>query len=82
MTNNNRITFRLAERSSDSRVRLNFNTTDTLGPCGCTDYHMSDCPTRTGGSVIFTGDDQDDWYRDDYYYSADDPYWSGSRSDW
>lgn len=20
---------------------------DTLGPCGCTDYHMSDCPTRT-----------------------------------
>ena len=20
----------------------------TLGPCGCTDYHMADCPTRTG----------------------------------
>ena len=23
---------------------------DTLGPCGCTDYHMADCPTRTGGT--------------------------------
>lgn len=22
---------------------------DALGACGCTDYHMSDCPTRTGG---------------------------------
>lgn len=20
----------------------------TLGSCGCTDYHMSDCPIRTG----------------------------------
>jgi len=19
---------------------------DALGPCGCTDYHMADCPTR------------------------------------
>ena len=23
---------------------------DTLGACGCVDYHMADCPTRTGGS--------------------------------
>lgn len=29
---------------------------DTLGPCGCTDYHMSDCPTR-GGSVAPADDD-------------------------
>lgn len=21
---------------------------ETLGACGCTDYHMADCPTRTG----------------------------------
>lgn len=21
---------------------------ETLGPCGCTDYHMADCPLRTG----------------------------------
>ncbi len=21
----------------------------TLGPCGCTDYHMADCPLMTGG---------------------------------
>ena len=20
---------------------------ETLGPCGCVDYHMADCPTRT-----------------------------------
>lgn len=20
----------------------------TLGPCGCVDYHVADCPTRTG----------------------------------
>jgi len=29
---------------------------DTLGPCGCTDYHLADCPTRTGGSAGA------DWY--------------------
>ena len=32
---------------------------DTLGPCGCVDYHMADCPTRTGYADSF---DQDDWY--------------------
>lgn len=21
---------------------------ETLGPCGCVDYHTADCPTRTG----------------------------------
>lgn len=28
----------------------NYSDDETLGPCGCVDYHMSDCPTRTGGS--------------------------------
>jgi hypothetical protein len=23
------------------------NCEDTLGPCGCVDYHMADCPLRT-----------------------------------
>lgn len=23
--------------------------TDLLGPCGCSDYHVADCPTRTSG---------------------------------
>lgn len=41
---------------------------DTLGPCGCVDYHMADCDLKTGGSVIFTGDDPDDWYDRDLYY--------------
>ena len=22
----------------------------TLGPCGCTDYHMADCPLRTASA--------------------------------
>ena len=26
--------------------------TDTLGPCGCRDYHMADCPIRSGESEI------------------------------
>jgi len=47
---------------------------DTLGPCGCTDYHMADCPTRTGG----TGRTAEDWYARlsrpgyDPYYDEDD----------
>ena len=32
----------------------------TLGSCGCTDYHMADCPTRTGGSDYDSR--EDDWY--------------------
>lgn len=49
---------------------------DTLGSCGCIDYHMADCPTRTGGSWDSTGepdegydggpdmDDEDDYALD------------------
>lgn len=50
---------------------------DTLGPCGCTDYHLADCPTRTGG----TGMTAEDAYRMAYYRQAmadaygDDPSW-------
>ena len=33
---------------------------DSLGACGCTDYHMADCPTRTGGSDYDSR--EDDWY--------------------
>lgn len=35
-------------------------TIDTLGACGCRDYHMADCPTRTGAA-----DAGRDWY-DEY----------------
>jgi len=45
---------------------------DTLGACGCRDYHAADCPTRTGGS----GMDADAYYarlsRPGY-----DPYYDG-----
>lgn len=42
---------------------------DVLGPCGCVDYHYSDCPTRTGYDLsaypdIF--DPGDDDYQPDY----------------
>jgi hypothetical protein len=41
---------------------------EKLGACGCTDYHMADCPTRTGayddsnGGQSFNGvvEDEDD----------------------
>ena len=46
---------------------------DTLGPCGCTDYHMSDCPTRTGYGVMEWGNDYDD---------DPDPYRGYSRGGW
>lgn len=36
------------------------NAPDTLGPCGCTDYHMADCPTVTG-----PGTSDEEWYGDD-----------------
>jgi hypothetical protein len=32
------------------------NQPATLGPCGCTDYHMADCPTRTGGQGMTEAD--------------------------
>jgi len=38
----------------------------TLGPCGCTDYHMSDCPTRT--TYTYDADDSeplDYWEEED-----------------
>lgn len=36
---------------------------DTLGPCGCTDYHMADCDLVTGGSSYDYADDEElaDW---------------------
>lgn len=45
---------------------------ETLGNCGCTDYHMADCPLRTGGSNMTTADwldiisdpDYDEYYDD------------------
>lgn len=34
---------------------------DTLGPCGCTDYHLADCPTRTGGAGMTSDDYLEAW---------------------
>lgn len=48
-------------------ARLLADDDGTLGPCGCTDYHMADCPIRTGArDAMYAGeDDQDRWYGDD-----------------
>lgn len=35
---------------------------ESLGPCGCTDYHMADCPTRTDS---FRPYEPFDFYDDD-----------------
>lgn len=45
---------------------------ETLGPCGCVDYHYADCPLRTGGSDMtvedyydkFSDPDYDDYYEE------------------
>jgi hypothetical protein len=36
---------------------------DVLGPCGCTDYHMADCPLITGPGDMTEYDpsDPDTW---------------------
>ena len=36
---------------------------ESLGSCGCTDYHMADCPTRTGN---YERDPMDDYDPYDY----------------
>jgi hypothetical protein len=40
---------------------------DTLGPCGCVDYHMADCDVLTGGGGRNTKADWDghDWDADE-----------------
>ena len=35
---------------------------DTLGACGCIDYHMADCPIMTGGRDYYDEPDYDDGY--------------------
>jgi len=43
---------------------------ETLGPCGCTDYHMSDCPTRTGYADAMSATE---WGNDiDRFYDRED----------
>lgn len=32
---------------------------DALGPCGCHDYHLADCPTRTAGHDLASAADWD-----------------------
>lgn len=45
----------------------NYTNPDALGSCGCVDYHMADCPTRTGYTDYYAQAerDYDDYY--DYY---------------
>lgn len=42
---------------------------DTLGPCGCTDYHTSDCPIRTSAYVP----EEMEWYDSPFYGPDDSP---------
>jgi hypothetical protein len=44
---------------------------DVLGPCGCTDYHMSDCPTRTGYADALSRDEYADGFDPDYFDRRD-----------
>ena len=42
---------------SSAEVRDLIDGDDTLGPCGCTDYHMADCPLITDRGGNDYGDD-------------------------
>ena len=37
---------------------------DALGPCGCTDYHMADCPTRWHDADYWAPEPGDPDYED------------------
>lgn len=43
---------------------------ETLGSCGCVDYHLADCPIRTGGNGMTADDYLDAWGSRD-----DDDFW-------
>ena len=44
-----------------------YTDSESLGPCGCTDYHMADCPTRTGSYDYYAEAERYDPYYDDRY---------------
>lgn len=45
----------------------NHEQDETLGPCGCVDYHMADCPTRSNSitPVEALGPDYERCYDED-----------------
>lgn len=55
------------DRAANVRAMAMDRDDDTLGPCGCTDYHMADCPTRTGyaDAYVDAGDLADRYYDED-----------------
>jgi hypothetical protein len=40
----------------DEAAETEHHESESLGSCGCTDYHMADCPTRTGYSDSYYDD--------------------------
>lgn len=43
-----------------------------LGPCGCDDYHLADCPIRTASISEDPPEPQDPWTEMDYDFLRDD----------
>lgn len=41
---------RAVQMQADLAAQAPADEDETLGACGCTDYHMADCSTRTGGT--------------------------------
>jgi len=52
---------------------MSIQMNDTLGTCGCVDYHMADCPIRDL-STDASGAWRDDLDAQDYYDRWDDDY--------
>ena len=49
---------------------------ETLGPCGCTDYHMADCPIRAPAGDLESYESEPDYEQiieDRAYMSGPDP---------
>ena len=44
-----------------------------MNTCGCTDYHLADCPLRTGGGTMTARDIEALMGRPDYDPYYDDP---------
>ena len=47
-------------RWANAYAEQHHHDNEALGPCGCTDYHMADCPTRTGYADAMSRDEYDD----------------------
>lgn len=52
---------------------------DTLGPCGCVDYHYADCPLRDYTQGSYYDEPYDEAWLEDTKYIRDEEYDRGEH---